>query len=94
MAARSRSFAPHGPARCERDAAYAAETLREAVTLLVGAAGTPGPGDGHAPQRFRRDITTATGQVALRYDTAAREHHAAVLPGPGAREARGGRRNG
>ncbi|WP_405388621.1 hypothetical protein OG596_12120 [Streptomyces sp. NBC_01102] len=66
-------FAPCEPASGERDAARTAETLRVAVT--------PPFGEGHAPRRFRRDVTSATGRAALRYATAAREHHA-VLLGP------------
>ncbi|MFH9469996.1 hydrolase [Streptomyces clavifer] len=77
-----RLFAPRELARNERNAAFAAETLREAVTLLVGAAGTSGLGEGHSLQRFWRDVTSATSHVALQYDTAARENYAAALLGP------------
>ncbi|MFD0513436.1 hypothetical protein ACFQ0Q_30105 [Streptomyces aureus] len=52
------------------------------MTLLVGAAGTGGLGEGHALQRFWRDITSATSHVALQYDTAARKNYSAVLLGP------------
>ncbi|MFF2730659.1 hydrolase [Streptomyces sp. NPDC058008] len=77
-----RLFTPEHMARNERNATYAAETLREAAALLVGAAGTGGLGEGHALQRFWRDITSATSHVALQYDTAARKNYAAVLLGP------------
>lgn len=77
-----RLFTPEHMARNERNATYAAETLREAAALLVGAAGTGGLGEGHALQRFWRDITSATSHVALQYDTAARKNYSAVLLGP------------
>ncbi|MFG2428236.1 hydrolase [Streptomyces sp. NPDC048590] len=77
-----RLFTPEHMARNERNATYAAETLREAVALLVGAAGTGGLGERHALQRFWRDITSATSHVALQYDTAARKNYSAVLLGP------------
>jgi alkylation response protein AidB-like acyl-CoA dehydrogenase len=77
-----RLFTPEHMARNERNAPFAAEILREAVTLLVGAAGTGGLGEGHALQRFWRDITSATSHVALQYDTAARKNYSAVLLGP------------
>ncbi|MET7370567.1 hydrolase [Streptomyces sp. NPDC005566] len=77
-----RLFTPEHMARNERNATYAAETLREAVALLVGAAGTGGLGEGHALQRIWRDITSATSHVALQYDTAARKNYSAVLLGP------------
>ncbi|MER5632050.1 hydrolase [Streptomyces nitrosporeus] len=77
-----RLFTPEHMARNERNATYAAETLREAVTLLVGAAGTGGLGEEHALQRFWRDITSATSHVALQYDTSARKTYSAVLLGP------------
>ncbi|MFI8002453.1 hydrolase [Streptomyces sp. NPDC086010] len=77
-----RLFTPEHMARNERNATYAAESLREAVALLVGAAGTGGLGEGHALQRFWRDVTSATSHVALQYDTAARKNYSAVLLGP------------
>ena len=77
-----RLFTPEHMARNERNATFAAETLREAAALLVGAAGTGGLGEGHALQRFWRDITSATSHVALQYDTAARKNYSAVLLGP------------
>ncbi|MFE3519034.1 hydrolase [Streptomyces sp. NPDC059166] len=77
-----RLFTPEHMARNERNATYAAESLREAVTLLVGAAGTGGLGEEHALQRFWRDITSAASHVALQYDTAARKNYSAVLLGP------------
>lgn len=77
-----RLFTPEHMARNERNATFAAEMLREAATLLVGAAGTGGLGEGHALQRYWRDITSATSHVALQYDTAARKNYSAVLLGP------------
>lgn len=77
-----RLFTPEHMARNERNATFAAEILREAVTLLVGAAGTGGLGEKHALQRYWRDITSATSHVALQYDTAARKNYSAVLLGP------------
>ncbi|MFD4716636.1 hydrolase [Streptomyces sp. NPDC058430] len=77
-----RLFTPEHMARNERNATFAAEILREAVALLVGAAGTGGLGEGHTLQRFWRDITSATSHVALQYDTAARKNYSAVLLGP------------
>lgn len=77
-----RLFTPEHMARNERNATFAAEMLREAAALLVGAAGTGGLGEGHALQRFWRDITSATSHVALQYDTAARKNYSAVLLGP------------
>ncbi|MFD7779852.1 hydrolase [Streptomyces sp. NPDC059753] len=77
-----RLFTPEPMARNERNATFAAEILREAVALLVGAAGTGGLGEGHTLQRFWRDITSATSHVALQYDTAARKNYSAVLLGP------------
>ncbi|MEU6534277.1 hydrolase [Streptomyces sp. NPDC047000] len=77
-----RLFTAEHMARNERNATFAAEMLREAVTLLVGAAGTAGLGERHALQRHWRDITSATSHVALQYDTAARKNYSAVLLGP------------
>lgn len=77
-----RLFTAEHMARNERNATFAAEILREAVTLLVGAAGTGGLGEKHALQRYWRDITSATSHVALQYDTAARKNYSAVLLGP------------
>ncbi|MFE7415229.1 acyl-CoA dehydrogenase family protein [Streptomyces laurentii] len=77
-----RLFTPEHMARNERNATFAAEMLREAASLLVGAAGTGGLGEKHELQRFWRDITSATSHVALQYDTAARKNYAAVLLGP------------
>lgn len=77
-----RLFTAEHMARNERNATFAAEILREAVTLLVGAAGTAGLGEKHALQRHWRDITSATSHVALQYDTAARKNYSAVLLGP------------
>jgi alkylation response protein AidB-like acyl-CoA dehydrogenase len=77
-----RLFTPEHMARNERNATFAAEILREAVTLLVGAAGTGGLGEKHPLQRHWRDITSATSHVALQYDTAARKNYSAVLLGP------------
>jgi alkylation response protein AidB-like acyl-CoA dehydrogenase len=77
-----RLFTAAHMARNERNATFAAEMCREAAHLLVGAAGTGGLGEGHALQRFWRDITSATSHVALQYDTAARKNYSAVLLGP------------
>ncbi|MEU7059809.1 hydrolase [Streptomyces sp. NPDC046197] len=77
----TREFTPEAMARNERNATFSAELLQEAVALLVGAAGTGGLGEGHALQRFWRDITSATSHVALQYDTAARKNYGAVLLG-------------
>ncbi|BET45126.1 MULTISPECIES: acyl-CoA dehydrogenase family protein [Actinomycetes] len=77
-----RLFTPDHMARNERNATFAAEAVREAVGLLVAAAGTTGLGSRHPLQRLWRDITSATSHVALQYDTAARKNYAAVLAGP------------
>ncbi|QXE35920.1 hydrolase [Streptomyces sp. GMY02] len=69
-------------ARGERNATYAAETLREAAGLLVALAGTAGLSESGALQRHWRDITTATSHVALQYETSAAKNYAAVLLGP------------
>ncbi|MCX4970514.1 hydrolase [Streptomyces sp. NBC_00654] len=77
-----RWFTPDHMARNERNATYAAEAVREAVGLLISAAGTAGLGSRHPLQRFWRDVTSATSHVALQYDTAARKNYSAVLAGP------------
>ncbi|MDH6699588.1 hypothetical protein ABZ682_36280 [Streptomyces griseoviridis] len=77
-----RLFTPAPMARNERNATFAAESVREAAGLLVAAAGTAGLGARHPLQRLWRDITAATSHVALQYDTAARKNYAAVLAGP------------
>ena len=77
-----RLFTPELMARNERNATFAAELLQRATELLIRAAGTGGLGEGHALQRFWRDITSATSHVALQYDTSARKNYAAVLLGP------------
>ncbi|MFJ9694835.1 hydrolase [Kitasatospora sp. NPDC101183] len=77
-----RLFTPEHMARNERNATYAAEAAVEAVGLLIKAAGTGGLGEGHALQRFWRDVTSAASHVALQYDTAARKNYSAVLLGP------------
>lgn len=69
-------------ARSERNATFAAETFQDAAALLVSVAGTGGLGETHALQRHWRDITTATGHVALQYETSAAKNYAAVLLGP------------
>ncbi|WP_461030678.1 acyl-CoA dehydrogenase family protein, partial [Streptomyces sparsus] len=78
----SRQFTPELMARNERNATFAAESVQEAVTLLIRAAGTGGLGEAHPLQRFWRDLTSATSHVALQYDTAARKNWSAVLLGP------------
>lgn len=77
-----RLFTPEHMARNERNATYAAETLAEAVALLIRAAGTAGLGEAQPLQRLWRDITSASSHVALQYDTAARKNYSAVLLGP------------
>nr|AKT74291.1 TxnO8 [Streptomyces bottropensis] len=77
-----RRFTPEHMARNERNATFAAEAVREAVGLLVAAAGTAGLGCRHPLQRLWRDVTSATSHVALQYDTAARKNYSAVLAGP------------
>ncbi|MGW1196757.1 acyl-CoA dehydrogenase family protein [Streptomyces sp. NPDC002536] len=77
-----RHFTPELMARNERNATFAAELAREAVDLLVRAAGTGGLGETRPLQRFWRDVTSATSHVALQYDTAARKNYSAVLLGP------------
>ncbi len=77
-----RAFTPELMARNERNAAFSAELLQEAVDLLVRTAGTSGLGEGHALQRHWRDVTSATSHIALQYDTAARRTYSAVLLGP------------
>ncbi|WP_066947911.1 hypothetical protein [Streptomyces lushanensis] len=77
-----RLFTPGHMARNERNATFAAESVREAAGLLVAAAGTAGLAARHPLQRLWRDITTATSHVALQYDTAARKNYSAVLAGP------------
>lgn len=75
-----RAFTPELMARNERNAAYSADTLVEAVGLLVRAAGTSGLSEGGALQRFWRDVVGAASHVALRFETAsARTYPAALL---------------
>ncbi|NKE55334.1 hydrolase [Lentzea sp. PSKA42] len=65
-----RTFTPRLMARCERNAAFTAETLVDAVGALVRAAGTSGFSESSPLQRFWRDIVSASSHVALRYETA------------------------
>ncbi|MEU6587042.1 acyl-CoA dehydrogenase family protein [Nocardia sp. NPDC046763] len=58
-------------ARNQRDCAFASDLLLDAVDRLFRVGGTSGRSTGGALQRFWRDIHTAGGHAALRFDTAA-----------------------
>ncbi|WP_327145307.1 hydrolase [Nocardia sp. NBC_01327] len=58
-------------ARNQRDCAFAAGLLVDAVDRLFRASGTSGHSAGVALQRFWRDIHTAGAHAALQFDTAA-----------------------
>ncbi|MBB1242196.1 hydrolase [Streptomyces durbertensis] len=68
--------------RAERNAATAAELLREAMSPLLGCAGTGGLAGGGAFQRHWRDVTTATSHVVLQYETSAARTYTAARLGP------------
>ncbi|MFD4670202.1 acyl-CoA dehydrogenase family protein [Lentzea sp. NPDC058450] len=75
-----REFTPAAMARNERNVAYVAEVLVDAVGGLVRAAGTSGLAEGGALQRFWRDVVSCSSHVALRYETASvRTYPASVL---------------
>ncbi len=63
-----RTFAPALLARNQRNAAFAAEQVTEALSGLLSATGTRGMSESGALQRFWRDINAAASHVALRYD--------------------------
>lgn len=74
-----RSFTPALMARNERNGAFAAESLVEAVGGLVRAAGTSGLSESAPLQRFWRDVVSASTHVALRYETASARTYPAAL---------------
>ncbi|SEQ65262.1 two-component flavin-dependent monooxygenase [Lentzea xinjiangensis] len=76
-----REFTPAAMARNERNVAYAAEVLVDAVGGLVRAAGTSGLAEGGALQRFWRDVVSSSSHVALRYETASVRTYPASLYG-------------
>ena len=76
-----RTFTPRLMARCERNAAFTAESLVDAVGTLVRAAGTSGFSENSPLQRFWRDIVSASSHVALRYETAVARTWPAALIG-------------
>ncbi|SES13989.1 acyl-CoA dehydrogenase family protein [Lentzea albida] len=76
-----RTFTPRLMARCERNAAFTAESLVDAVGTLVRAAGTSGFSENSPLQRFWRDIVSASSHVALRYETAVARTWPAALTG-------------
>ena len=76
-----RTFTPRLMARCERNAAFTADSLVDAVGALVRAAGTSGFSENSPLQRFWRDIVSASSHVALRYETAVARTWPAALIG-------------
>ncbi len=76
-----REFTPAAMARNERNVAYAADVLVDAVGGLVRAAGTSGLAEGGALQRFWRDVVSSSSHVALRYETASVRTYPASLYG-------------
>ncbi|MFI6100332.1 hydrolase [Lentzea sp. NPDC051213] len=76
-----REFTPAAMARNERNGAYTAEVLVDAVGGLVRAAGTSGLAEGGAVQRFWRDVVSSSSHIALRYETASVRTYPASLFG-------------
>jgi alkylation response protein AidB-like acyl-CoA dehydrogenase len=76
-----REFTPAAMARNERNGAYSAEVLVDAVGGLVRAAGTSGLAEGAALQRFWRDVVSCSSHIALRYETASARTYPASLFG-------------
>ncbi|MFS8100169.1 hydrolase [Lentzea alba] len=76
-----REFTPAAMARNERNGAYSAEVLVDAVGGLVRASGTSGLAEGSAVQRFWRDVVSSSSHIALRYETASVRTYPASLFG-------------